>query len=103
MGNQSKPRRCCPGGALNIFDQTAKPVAFRIADANGRIENLLGDLSHAVQQAATTGEHHAARKLPLPTRVFDLISDVHQHFFRARLEDVAKYLARKLSWRAPAH
>src|SRR5437660_7261610 len=97
--SQSRRRRPCR--ALNILDQTAKPVSFGIANAHRCIEDLLGDLSHAVQQAAATREHYAARKLTLPTGVFDFISDVHQHFLRTWLENVAKYLARKLSRRAP--
>src|SRR2546425_12643211 len=103
VGTQSQPRRRRPCRALNILDQTAKPVSFGTANAHRCIEDLLGDLSHAVQQAASTREHYAARELSLPTGVFDFISDVHQHFLRTWLENVAKYLARKLSRRAPTH
>ena len=73
VGNQSQSRRRGPCRALNILDQTAKPISLGIANAHRCIEDLLGDLSHAVQQAAATREHHAARKLPLPTGVFDFI------------------------------
>src|SRR6185369_17292459 len=70
----------------------------RITNAHWRIEYLFCDLSHAVQQRTTAGQHDTARELSFPARIFDLISDVHQHFFSTRLKDVAEDLTRELSW-----
>src|SRR6185436_11671868 len=40
------------------------------------------------------------RELPFPSRVFDLISNMHQHFFSTWLQNVAKDLSRKLTRRS---
>src|SRR6185369_2638891 len=70
----------------------------RITNAHWRIEYLFCDLSHAVQQRTTAGQHDTARELSFPARVFDLVGDVHQHFFSTRLKDVAEDLTRELAW-----
>src|ERR1044072_8229128 len=98
MSKQCQTRRGCPRGTLYVFHQTTKAISFGISDSHWRIKNLFRDLGHAVQQRAATGQHNAARELSFPTCVFDLIGDVHQHFFSTRLKDVAKDLSRELTW-----
>src|SRR5689334_23216422 len=99
MREQRQTRSRSPRRTLNIFNQTAETISFGITNSHGRIENLFRDLSHAVQQRAAASQHDTARELTFPTRVLDLIGDVHQHLFSARLENVAEDLARELSWR----
>src|SRR5215813_5458135 len=96
---QRETRSGSPCRTLNVFNQPAKTISLGITNAHWRIENLLCDLSHAVQQRATAGQYDTARKLSFPTRVFDLVSNVHQHFFSTRLQDVAEDLTRELTWR----
>src|SRR6185436_20726950 len=96
---QCETRGRCPRRTLNVFNQPAETISFGITDSHRGIKHLFSDLSHAVQQRAATSQHNSARELSLPTRIFDLVSDVHQHFFSARLQNVAKYLARELAWR----
>src|SRR5262245_6792493 len=115
MCEQRQTRCCCPRRTLNIFNQPTEAIAFGIADTYRRIKHLLRDLSHsvqpcaassqtesdrgaAVQPSAAASQHDSARELSLPTRVFDLISDVHQHLFSTGLENVAENLARELTW-----
>src|SRR5437868_5523877 len=92
-----RPRR-----ALHIFDQSAEAIAFGIADAHRRIEHLLGDLHHAVEQRATSSQDYAAGQLTIPTRVANFIIHMHENFLSARLQNVTKDLTRELSRRATA-
>src|ERR1044072_1430378 len=98
MREQRETRSSSPCRTLNVFNHPTKTISFRITNAHWRIEYLFCDLSHAVQQRAATGQHNAARELSFPTRVFDLVSDVHQHFFSTRLKNVAEDLTRELTW-----
>src|SRR6185503_16719218 len=98
MCKQCETRRGCPRRTLDVFNQTTEAISFGISNSHRRIKNLFCDLSHAVQQRATTGQHDTARELSFPTCVFDLVCNVHQHFFSARLKDVAKDLPRELAW-----
>src|ERR1041384_6467461 len=94
-------RQTCCGGprrALNILNQATEAISFGIANTHRGIKNLFRDLSHAVQQRTAAGQHDPTRELSLPTCVFDLIGDVHQHFLGARLKNVAKDLSRELAW-----
>src|SRR6185369_7938377 len=97
MREQRETRSGSPCRTLNVFNQPTKTISLRVTNAHWRIEYLFCDLSHAVQQRATAGQHDAARELSFPTRVFDLISDVHQHFFSTRLKYVAEDLTRELA------
>src|SRR5215217_774347 len=106
LGAISKQRETCsssPRRTLDVFNQPTEAISFGISNSHRRIKNLFGDFGHAMQQRAAPGQHDAARKLSLPTRVFDLIGDVHQHFFSTRLKDVTQDLPRELSWRTPTY
>src|SRR5437763_15652511 len=103
LRHQRQPGSRSPGGTLNVFDETAKSITFGITNAHGSVKNLLGDLDHAIEQRASAGEHDAARQLPVPTRVLNFIGYMHQHFFGARLQDVAKNLSRELARRPAAY
>src|SRR6185503_20225773 len=98
MREQCETRRGGPRRTLDVFNQTTEAISFGIPNSHRRIKNLFCDLSHAVQQRTTTSQHDTTRELSFPTRVFDLVCNVHQHFFSAWLKDVAKNLARELSW-----
>src|ERR1051325_6061983 len=102
MREQRQTRCRSPRRTLNVFDQTTEAISFGITDSHRCIKNLFRDLSHAVQQCATTSQHDSTRELSFPTRVLDLIRNVHQHFFSARLQNVAENLARELARRTAA-
>src|SRR2546425_2955142 len=100
LRHERESRSRCPRRTLHIFDQSAEAIAFRITDAHGSIEHLLGSLNHAVEQRAASCEHDAARQLTIPTCIANFIRDVHQNFFGAWLQDVAKNLTREFPRRA---
>src|SRR2546421_7076411 len=102
LRHQAQPRRGGPRRALYVFDDTAEAVALRVAEADGRVEDLLGYFDHAVEERAAARQNHSARKLPLPSGLAYLVGDVRQNFFGARLKYVAQYLARELSRRTTA-
>jgi hypothetical protein len=77
---------------LYILYQSTKPISLGISKANWSIENLFRDLSHSAEKRSATGEYNPTRQLSFPTRVFDLVCDVHQDFFRAGLQNIAKDL-----------
>src|SRR5437016_5714071 len=89
---EGQPGSSGPRGTLNVFDETAESIALGITDSHWSVKNLLGNLDHAIEQRAAAREHDPAGELPVPSRVFDFIGDVHQHFFGARLQDVAQDL-----------
>src|SRR6185369_17792605 len=93
MRKQCKTRGGCPRRTLDVFNQPTEAISFGIPNSHRRIKNLFRDLSHAVQQSTTANQHDTARELSFPTRVFDFVCNMHQHFFSARLKDVAKDLA----------
>src|SRR5205085_11890502 len=103
LPDQAQPRGRRPRGTLYVFDQPAEAVALRVAEADGRVEDLLGDLDHAAEERAAARQDHSARKLPLPPRLAYLVGDVREDFLGARLEDVAENLARELPRRAASH
>src|SRR5712692_7124324 len=96
LRNQGEPSGGGPRRTLHILDESAEPITFGITDANRRVEHLLSDLNHAVEQRAATRQHDPTRQLSVPTRVSDLVRHVHQHFFRAWLQNVAENLPRQL-------
>ena len=71
-------------------------VVGEAADAGGRaapdrqIEDLLGDLGHAVEQRAAAGEHEAGVERLLVAGLADLVPHQMEDLFGARLQDVAQ-------------
>src|SRR6266540_2507471 len=102
-GNQREPGGRSPGRALHILNQSAKAISLWIAHTNGRIENLFSDFGHTTQQGTASSQHDTTRELSFPAGVLDLIGNVHQNFFGARLQNITEDLSRELTWRAPAH
>src|ERR1051326_9088266 len=89
MCKQSETSSGGPRRTLDVFNQATEAISFGITNSHRRIEHLFSDLSHAVQQRSAASQHDATRELSFPTRVFNLVRDVHQHFFSPRLENVA--------------
>jgi hypothetical protein len=54
MRKQRQTGCSSPGWTLNVFNQAAEPIAFGISDSHGRIENLFGYFSHAMQQSTAS-------------------------------------------------
>src|SRR5262249_40061991 len=102
LRHQRQSGCCCPRRTLNVFDQTAKTIAFGIANANGRIKNLFSDLNQTSEECTAARQDHAARQLSIPTGILNFIGNVHQHLFSSWLQNVAKNLSRQLAWRAAA-
>src|ERR1044072_6895613 len=98
MCKQCETSGGCPRRTLDVFNQTTEAISFGIPNSHRRIKHLFCDLSHAVQQRTTASQHDTTRELSFPTSVFDLVCHVHQYFFRSRLKNVAKNLARELAW-----
>ena len=65
----AQARSRSPRRTLYVFDESAKAIALRVAEADGRVKDLLGYLNHAVEQRAAASQDDAARKLRLPTRL----------------------------------
>src|SRR5215207_6397657 len=93
LRNERKTRGGGPCRTLHIFDEPAEAIPLRIAKANGRIENLFGDLAHSIKERAAPCQNYSARELALPPALFDLVGDVHQDLFGARLKNVAEDLS----------
>src|SRR5216684_4907155 len=69
LRNQRQPGGSGPRRTLHILDESAEPIALGIADAHRRVEHLLGDLDHAVEQRTATRKHDATRQLAVPTGI----------------------------------
>src|SRR5439155_21169235 len=71
--------------AVHVIGQTAD--AGRAATANRQIENLLGDLGHAVEDRAAAGQHNSRVQAPFIAGAADLVPDEMKDFLGARLKD----------------
>src|SRR5205085_2832870 len=85
LRHQAEARSGGPRRALYVFDEAAEAVSLRVAEADRRVEDLFGYLDHAVEKRAAARQNHSARKLTLPTGLANLVGDVRENFFRARL------------------
>src|SRR5882724_1348212 len=102
-GDQRESSSCRPCRTLHVLNQSTKAIPLGMAQANRSVENLFRDFCYAAKQCAATSQHDTTRKLSLPTSVFDLVGNVHQNFFRARLQNIAQDLPGKLTWCPAAH
>ena len=92
-----------PCRTLHVFDQSTKAIPLRVPNPDRRIKTCSAisvmPLSNAPPPVITTPLESCLSQPALS----DLVGNVHQDFFRTRLQDVAKDLTRKLPRRAAAH
>src|SRR5262249_20047218 len=76
--------------------------ADRVTDADRHAENFFGELRHSFEEDRAAREDRAGGELLEQTGVFDALADRGEHFFDARLDDVAQNATRGASRRVSA-
>ena len=78
--------------AVDVIGQAAD--AGRAAAADRQVEDLLGDLRHAVEHRAAAGQHDARVERLLVAGAADLVPDQVEDLLGARLQDLRQDAAR---------